>query len=412
MNRIPRILYAAGPGDVVRTFEYWLTDKKDPLELAETYSGAFFHLVSKHGWSARVISLHGRTDTLTHGLISTENRPLRVSDAKGARYYIVHFFHEGRLFLDVLLWRADVLVLSTPLHWWLFAFLRVAGVWVVPSVHCTFWTGKHPPRVGHVKRLMRSLTGWFWQHGAEATLCTSSDICDQIRQLARTPRGQLHVCTPAFDKCMFESIRAASTTPVARLLFAGRITTTKGVWDMLEAAALLQVRFKDRFYWTICGDGPELESLRVAVAKRGLSSVFHCTGHSDRERLLELLSDACVIIAPTQRGFNEGLNKSVLEGALAGRPVITTSVVPARLVVGEAAVVVTPENPSQLADAIVRLVLNEERWMHHQRAADQFRATYFDTDRTWGTVLEQVLCQLMGTEVAATVKTGLVKGTT
>ena len=386
-----RIVYATGPGDVVRTFGHWLNDDRDPLEVAETYSGQFFDIVTRLGAVARVISLYHRRDRKASDCILAENRPRKFPNARGAWYFLDHLVHEARLAAGALAWRTDVLVLTAPVHWWLFALLRVAGVRIVPTVHCTFWTGEEPARNGIAHRVLRRGTGWFWRHGPEATLCISAEIAAQIRKLSEQPRGELVVCTPAFESTMFDCLRPAWSQPT-RVLYAGRITKTKGVWDLLEAAITLSSRDNNKiFQWTICGDGPELDALRAAAAASCVRDSFQCLGHVDRDSLKGLLAESSLVVAPTQREFNEGLNKSVVEAVLAGLPVVTTTVVPAKDLVGEAAVVIEPNDPGALAEAVYRLGSDRYAWEQAQEAALRFRSNFFAEDRTWGTSLERIL---------------------
>lgn len=37
-----KILYAAGPGDIVQTYKYWLNGVDDPSQVALTYSKQFY----------------------------------------------------------------------------------------------------------------------------------------------------------------------------------------------------------------------------------------------------------------------------------------------------------------------------------------------------------------------------------
>ena len=39
-----RIVYAAGPGDVVGTYRHWKEGRDDPSQVAITYSGQFYDL--------------------------------------------------------------------------------------------------------------------------------------------------------------------------------------------------------------------------------------------------------------------------------------------------------------------------------------------------------------------------------
>ena len=64
-NRRPlRILYAAGPGDVVGTYRHWKEGRDDPSQVAVTYSGQFYDLCRDLGAEGYVISYCPRPDKL------------------------------------------------------------------------------------------------------------------------------------------------------------------------------------------------------------------------------------------------------------------------------------------------------------------------------------------------------------
>jgi len=94
------------------------------------------------------------------------------------------------------------------------------------------------------------------------------------------------------------------------------------------------------------------EGLNFEFAMAGLKHRFHRLGYrSDIERLLPQLD--LVVHCARQEPFGRVL----LEAAAAGAPIITTRVggTEEMLVDGESAVLVSPDEPQQLADEIVRL---------------------------------------------------------
>src|SRR6476469_6068885 len=83
-----RILYAAGPGDVVGTFRHWKEGRDDPSQVAVTYSGQFYELCREIGACAYVISHCPRRDRESDAQFRTENRPVPFLHSPGALYLL------------------------------------------------------------------------------------------------------------------------------------------------------------------------------------------------------------------------------------------------------------------------------------------------------------------------------------
>src|SRR4029450_5362342 len=83
-----RILYAAGPGDVVGTFRHWRQGRDDPSEVAVTYSGQFYDLCRDLGAEADVISHCPRRDEQRDGRFRVQHRPVPFMKAPGPLYLL------------------------------------------------------------------------------------------------------------------------------------------------------------------------------------------------------------------------------------------------------------------------------------------------------------------------------------
>jgi hypothetical protein len=56
MSNTLRVLYAAGPGDVIGTYSYWVKGQDDPLQVSKTYSSQFYEVCRAIDAQAYVIS--------------------------------------------------------------------------------------------------------------------------------------------------------------------------------------------------------------------------------------------------------------------------------------------------------------------------------------------------------------------
>lgn len=104
------------------------------------------------------------------------------------------------------------------------------------------------------------------------------------------------------------------------LLYLGRFVRSKGVLDLVRAAALLRDRGRIRFRLTLAGnvdfsDADYVQEVRDAIAANGLGGHVAFKGTVDPQTLGALYRGAHVLAIPS---FHEGFCKPVIEGLRAG----------------------------------------------------------------------------------------------
>jgi glycosyltransferase involved in cell wall biosynthesis len=132
----------------------------------------------------------------------------------------------------------------------------------------------------------------------------------------------------------------------------GRLSFEKGVDVFLRACDVL--RRRDRtFSALVVGDGPELDRLLALRAEFGLGDVVAFRPSTAAVRSIYAAIDALVI--PSR---SEGLPNVLLEGLAEDLPLVSTAVgaIPDVLQDPMAGLVVPSEDPTALADAMVRVV--------------------------------------------------------
>ena len=142
--------------------------------------------------------------------------------------------------------------------------------------------------------------------------------------------------------------------PVTVLLVA-RMLRDKGILEFVEAARRVRATHPDtRFVIAGSPDDGNPSSFREADMRRWQETGdVTCLGF--REDIPELLADCHIACLPSYR---EGLPKSLLEAAAAGKPMVTTDVPGCRTVVhdGVNGLLVPARDSEALAKAITRLV--------------------------------------------------------
>jgi glycosyltransferase involved in cell wall biosynthesis len=87
----------------------------------------------------------------------------------------------------------------------------------------------------------------------------------------------------------------------------------------------------------------------------------------------------------------EGLNRVAVEGVLAGRPVIVTSVCPAAELIADAALVVPPGDVGAMRDAVLRLEGDAALYERKRTGCGALAAQFLDAESSWGAGLKRAL---------------------
>jgi glycosyltransferase involved in cell wall biosynthesis len=161
----------------------------------------------------------------------------------------------------------------------------------------------------------------------------------------------------------------------------GRGDYQKAPESFVDAIAGLD---RDDVYAVWIGDGPLRLKMEARAARRGLQGRFLCAGH--RDDVLELLPGLDVFVMASRY---EGLPCAVAEAMAVGLPVVATAVnaVPYVVLPGETGLLVSPEQPRQLAAAIGYLLNEPAGAARMARAARLLIADKF-TPSSLATVLE------------------------
>src|SRR5579863_8100574 len=206
--------------------------------------------------------------------------------------------------------------------------------------------------------------------GAARIFAVSNFTRNEIEKLFDIPSDRIEVVYNAIDERFLHGhASAADRDLIARryqvtypfLLYAGRISAHKNVVRMIEAFSALKTELeRDQAYpdlkLIIIGDdlsgNPDL---RRTVVRSGVQNDVRFLGFVPIEVLRIFYDSAKIFVFPS---LYEGFGLPPLEAMAHGTPVVTSNVSSLPEVVGNAAVLVNPENVFEIMRALHRVLLD------------------------------------------------------
>lgn len=201
------------------------------------------------------------------------------------------------------------------------------------------------------RRLLRSF---------RRVIAVSEDIRERLLA-SGVPSQQIALIRNGVDLATFAHLERHSSVPESSATptfgVAARLSPEKGVDVFLEASALVH-REVPGARFLVGGDGPERPSLGALIEALHLGDCTTLLGRQENMPAFYAQLDAAVL--PSRM---EGLPMALLEAMASGLPVVATTVgeVPQVVQDEQTGLLVAPENPNALAEAMLRLALDPRR---------------------------------------------------
>jgi glycosyltransferase involved in cell wall biosynthesis len=203
-------------------------------------------------------------------------------------------------------------------------------------------------------RALGALLPWLLDGPRRHLLVQNPDDRDLAlrRRMARPDRLSL-IRGSGVDLARFAPAPEPPGPPVAALV--GRMLAVKGVADAVAAARLLRGRGVALRLWLVGPTDPDSPTAIAPAVLQGWQADGLVEWPGPVADVAGLWRRAHIALLPSHGG--EGVPKSLLEAAAAGRPLVATDVPGCREIVrpGETGLLVPPRDPAALADALARL---------------------------------------------------------
>ena len=220
-------------------------------------------------------------------------------------------------------------------------------------------------------RLVRLIT-----RRADGFLCLNARSLGELAALG-VPAWRCHVVPNGVEVARFADLPRSVRPGEGRLLCAARLVPQKGIDVLLHAVSMVRATLAG-VTLAVLGDGPERQALASLAERLGLGSAVEFRGAV--KDVAPYLAQAGIFVLPSRF---EGFPLALLEAISAGLPVVATEVDGNVDIVrnGVDGLLVPPDDPSALANALLRLLHEPGLATQLGDAARLRAASCFDVDR-------------------------------
>lgn len=169
--------------------------------------------------------------------------------------------------------------------------------------------------------------------------------------------SHITIISNGIDLLPFDRYEKAQRAERAKVVAIGRLSPEKG-FDLLIDAFETVVQMVPDATLQIAGDGPERTALEARARRSPVADRIRLLGRLDDT--IPLLHSATLVAVPSRQ---EGQGLVALEAMAARRPVVATAVggLTETILPNKTGLLVSPESPAALAEALVALLLAPDR---------------------------------------------------
>lgn len=222
----------------------------------------------------------------------------------------------------------------------------------------------HYPDFRHKQNVF--LINGLKEHAEKAAVILSDSVStkEDIVKYLDVPEKKIRVIylgvdrhfRPVKDEAAHDKVRKAHGLSDKIILFVGTLQPRKNIGGLIEAFRILIEKENIPHQLVLAGcKGWEHSDVFHKISRHGLTSRVKWLGYVPYEDLPVIYSIADILVLPS---FYEGFGFPILEAMACGTPVVTSDVSSMPEVAGDAALLIDPNKPEEIAGAVGR-VLND-----------------------------------------------------
>lgn len=178
-------------------------------------------------------------------------------------------------------------------------------------------------------------------------------VDDALNYLPEFVRSKSTTICHGVDTRFFHPKKPKESNPEFRVTYLGRLAPEKGVSGAIRAISLMR-REVSNVLFQVAGDGPQRAELELLARSEASGNSVRFIGEIFGSRVPELLRDSDVLICPS---IADASPTVLMQAMACGVPIVATNVggIPEVLDYGRYGLLVSPNNPKELCEALVKL---------------------------------------------------------
>lgn len=242
-----------------------------------------------------------------------------------------------------------------------------------------------------LRQRLRARAGWAALRRADAAVAVSRAVAGRLAELSGLPREAIHVITNGVELERFAADVASSRLELRAAFGAGpedrlvlvpaALRPGKGHDVLLDALPALRARAPGvRLLFAGGGDQEAALRARAGALGDGRGSCDAVLFLGPRSDIPDLLAACDLVVLPSEA---EALPTALIEAAASGRPAVATRVggIPEVVADGVTGLLVRPNDPAALFEAMVALLLDGERARSYGIAARWLARQHFAIEK-------------------------------
>lgn len=209
-----------------------------------------------------------------------------------------------------------------------------------------------------LRLFMEALEAWAIR-GSAATVVVCKALEERVREVAPTkPVLRLEDVSLLDDTEVEEDLRRDFSVEGTMIMYVGNLKSYQGIGLLIDAFRLVSEEDETAHLVIIGGSDARIEQYRTQAAEQGISSRVHFAGPRPLEDLGGYLRQADLLVSPRIQGTNTPMKiYSYLDS---GRPVVATRKRTHTQVLDEEIAMLAEPAPDAMADAMDRLLRDED----------------------------------------------------
>jgi len=247
---------------------------------------------------------------------------------------------------------------------------------------------------GMIRRLLEKLIDKYSMMLANKIVVPSGWSKRRLNRIGGIPLSKLIVLPSGSDTELFTPLsREECCTGLGfdpSLLyvgFAGSFFSYQGIDTLIDSAPKILKQFVNTRFLLI-GDGPMMYTWQDKVSQKGLQEAFIFSGLVPYKQVPQYIGAMDICVAPHKRDTNQSSPVKLFDYMACGKPIVASDIDVVREIINhnECAILVHPDNSTELANAIIFLLGDKIKREEMGAAARDFVISKYDRKQTAKTV--------------------------